>query len=77
MSTLKQLSEYGEMIAMKSDLAKLRKDNREKWDKSQDMTSGRMLLSTIRTRITLGRFELYSHMKTGTPPKVKLFDDEK
>lgn len=74
MGTLKQLSEYAEMEAMKSDLAKMRKDNREKWDKSQDVTSGRMLLSTIRTRITLGRFELQSHIKTGTPPSIGMFE---
>jgi len=74
MSTLKQLSEYAEMEAIKADLGKLRKDSREKWDKSQDVTSGRMLLSTIRTRIALGRFELHSHIKTGTPPSVGMFN---
>lgn len=74
MAILKQLSEYAEMEAIKADLGKLRKDNREKWDKSQDVTSGRMLLSTIRTRITLGRFELQSHVKTGNPPKIGMFE---
>lgn len=74
MGALNKLNEYAEMQEMKSDLAKMRKDNRKKWDESGDVTSGRMLLATIRTRIAVGRFELYSHIKTGNPPKVGLLE---
>jgi len=74
MGTISKLNEYAEMQEIKDDLNKIRKDCRRKWDKSQDMTSGKLLLSTIRARITVGRFELQSHIKTGNPPKVGLLE---
>jgi hypothetical protein len=73
--SIKQLSDYAEMEACKSDVAAMRDHYKKEWSKSKDMKNGQMLLNIIRLRMNMVRTEIQSCARTGTPPTVGYFED--